>query len=135
MKTLVSLGAALVVMVAIAACASSGDAFVYGSEVMSATEIETYRTFLATADNPELQEGIVAHNELVDQRASEMGIVLMTRAVSRPSRDRNTASRQASTGSRLGRGAGSRTATTGMDQNDIDRAMREGFGGSGGGSQ
>lgn len=109
MKRLLVIGSALVMLGAIGGCASDGDSFVYGSEVMSAAEIAEYRTFIAAAENPELQEGIVEHNTAVEQRAEEMGIALMTKAISRSSRGSTVPRRQASTGSRLGRGAGSRT--------------------------
>ncbi len=109
MKKLLVIGSALAMLGAIGGCASAGDSFVYGSEVMSASEIAEYRTFIATAENPELQEGIAEHNAMVDQRAEEMGIALMTAAISRPSRGSTAQSRQVSTGSRLGRSSGSRT--------------------------
>lgn len=112
MKNLVLLSVATILLAAISGCAGSDDAFVYGSEVMSAEEVAEYRTFLATAEGEALTAGVSGHYELVEARAEEQGVSLMTEAQARPQRrSSNSTSYARSTSSRLGRGGGSRTVS------------------------
>jgi hypothetical protein len=53
-----------------------GDA-IYGAELMTEEEIETYREHLRVLDDPEAREEFLeAHREWIDRRAGERGVAI-----------------------------------------------------------